>query len=138
MKATAMHGLILMAHGARDPNWSAPLEASAARCRELLPGWQVAMAYLEFMAPDLPGCGRTLVEQGCTEVDVLPLFLGAGGHVRKDLPLQVDALRQAHPAVQWRLHAAVGESQLVVEAMAQAALAMTLDPTRLLPDDTTA
>jgi sirohydrochlorin cobaltochelatase len=117
-----MNGLILMAHGARDPGWSAPLEASAARCQALLPGWAVAMAYLEFMQPDLMDCGRTLVARGCTEVAVLPLFLGAGGHVRKDLPAQIQALREAYPAVQWQLHAAVGESPRVIEAMAQAAL----------------
>jgi len=52
---------------------------------------------------------------------VLPLFLGAGGHVRKDLPQKLQALQAAWPAVNWRLQPAVGESPLLVAAMAQIA-----------------
>jgi sirohydrochlorin cobaltochelatase len=54
---------------------------------------------------------------------VLPMFLGAGGHVRKDLPLLMDELRAAHPQVVFNLHAAVGEIDSVVDAMAVVAVA---------------
>lgn len=114
-----MHGLILFAHGARDPRWAEPFERTASRARALSPDLQVALAYLEFMSPDLADCGASLVAAGCTEVAVLPLFLGAGGHVRKDLPLKVEELRQRFPAVRWSLHSAAGESELLVEALAQ-------------------
>jgi sirohydrochlorin cobaltochelatase len=53
----------------------------------------------------------------------MPLFLGAGGHVRKDLPVLMEALRAAHPGVQFGLHPAVGEVASVVDAMAAAAMA---------------
>ena len=62
------------------------------------------------------------LDQGCTEIEVLPLFLGAGGHVRRDLPAQLEALRLACPAQRWSLRAAVGESELLIEAMAQIAV----------------
>ncbi|HSI60041.1 MAG TPA: CbiX/SirB N-terminal domain-containing protein [Ideonella sp.] len=116
---TPLRGLILMAHGARDPRWAEPFERTAERVRELCPGQLVALAYLELMAPDLAACGHGLVQAGCGEVDVLPLFLGAGGHVRKDLPQLVERLQAAHPQVRWRLQQAVGESPVLVEAMAQ-------------------
>lgn len=117
-------GLILMAHGARDPRWAQPFEQTAARLRELCPGQRVALAYLELMSPDLPTCGAGLAESGCTQVDVLPLFLGAGGHVRKDLPALVEGLRASFPQVQWTLQRAVGESAALVEAMAQIGAAL--------------
>ena len=116
------HGLLLFAHGARDPHWALPFEAVAARVRALAPGVPVALSFLEFMSPTLAEAGRQLVTSGCTQVDIVPLFLGAGGHVRKDLPQLVDELAAAHPGTQWRLQAAVGETAIVVEAMAQAAL----------------
>ena len=116
---TPPRGLILMAHGARDPRWALPFEQTAARLRELCPGQPVALAYLELMSPDLPHCGAGLVQAGCRQVDVLPLFLGAGGHVRKDLPALVDGLRERFPQVHWTLQQAVGESAMLVEAMAQ-------------------
>ena len=123
-------GLILFAHGARDPRWAAPFEAVAAQVRRQRPGAAVLLAFLEFMAPSLPDAGAALVATGCTQVGVLPLFLGAGGHVRKDLPLLMDALRRDHPGVDFTLHAAVGEAGSVVLAMAQVAVA-TLTPATL-------
>ncbi len=116
-------GLILFAHGARDPRWAAPFEAVAAQVRTLRPGVPVRLAFLEFMTPTLPDAGANLAGCGCTRIEVLPMFLGAGGHVRKDLPLLLDALRAAHPQVPVTLHPAVGEVDGVVAAMAAAAVA---------------
>jgi sirohydrochlorin cobaltochelatase len=55
------------------------------------------------------------------------MFLGAGGHVRKDLPNLLDAVRAAHPGLQVRLHTAVGEIEGVMAAMAEAAVATLAD-----------
>lgn len=116
-------GLILFAHGARDPRWAAPFEAVAAAVRAARPGLPVRLAFLEFMAPTLPEAGAGLAAAGCTHITVLPMFLGAGGHVRKDLPLLLDELRAAHPGLVVTLQPAIGEIDTVVAAMAAAALA---------------
>ncbi len=116
-------GLLLFAHGARDPGWAAPFDAVARRCRDARPQRPVALAFLEFMAPDLIAAGAGLVAEGCDAVDVVPLFLGAGGHVRKDIPRLLARLEADHPAVRWRLHRSVGEAAGVIAAMADAALA---------------
>lgn len=116
-------GLILFAHGARDPRWAGPFEAVAAAVRQARPGLPVRLAYLEFMSPDLPAAAAELAQAGCTELAVLPMFLGAGGHVRKDLPLLIATIREAHPGLSLRLLPAVGEIDSVVAAMAQAAVA---------------
>jgi sirohydrochlorin cobaltochelatase len=115
-------GLILFAHGARDPRWSAPFEAVAERVRRRRADVALRLAYLEFMTPGLPQAGAELAAVGCTDVAVLPMFLGAGGHVRRDLPLLMDQLRQAHPEVRFTLHTAVGEVDAVADAMAAVAL----------------
>jgi len=114
--------IVLFAHGARDPRWAEPFEAVAARVRAALPGGRVALAFLELMTPTLADAVAGLVAEGATAVDVVPLFLGTGGHVRNDLPLLVDSLRRAHPALALRLHPAIGEHASVVEAMARAAV----------------
>jgi sirohydrochlorin cobaltochelatase len=117
-----MHGVILFAHGARDPNWALPFQAVAARAQALAPERRFALAFLEFMAPSLIDCGRSLVAEGCQRVDILPLFLGAGGHVRKDLPALVQQLREEFPQLTWALRRAAGESAALVEALAQIAV----------------
>ena len=114
-------GLILFAHGARDPRWAQPFEAVAQRVRQRHANARVRLAYLEFMSPSLAEAAAALVVEGCSRIDVLPLFLGAGGHLRKDLPLLMDALRVAHPTTAFSVHAAVGEIDSVIAAMADAA-----------------
>ena len=123
-----MHGLILFAHGARDPRWARPFEAVAERVRQARPGLHVALAYLELMEPSLETAGAALADAGCRHVDVLPLFLGAGGHVRKDLPAKIDQLRQTHPGTEWRLHTAAGESEPLIAALATWALDIAAQP----------
>jgi len=115
-------GLLLFAHGARDPRWSEPFEAVTAQVRHADATLAVELAYLEFMEPTLREAGERLAARGCSRVDVVPLFLGAGGHVRQDLPMLLAELAADHPAVQWRLRPAIGEAASVVAAMAQAAL----------------
>lgn len=119
---TALPGLLLFAHGARDPNWAVPFQDTAARVRAARPGVPVQLAFLEFMEPDLLTAGRALAADGCTAVAVVPLFLGAGGHVRKDLPALLDRLRGEFPQVDWSLVPAVGEGEAVIAAMALTAV----------------
>ena len=121
-------GLVLFAHGARDPRWAAPFEAVAARIRAAEPTLPIELAYLELMRPDLPEAAARLVAAGCASVDIVPLFLGTGGHVRQDLPRLVEGLRAAHPATRWRLRPAIGEAGAVVGAMADAARAFAAEP----------
>lgn len=114
-------GLLLFAHGARDPRWAEPFEAVAARVRAQRPELAVRLAFLEFMQPELPQAAAELVAGGCRQIDVLPLFLGAGGHVRKDLPALIERLQAEHAGVRFTLHAAIGEMPDVIDAMAAAA-----------------
>ena len=118
--SAALHGLILFAHGARDPRWAAPFDQVAARIRAARPALAVETAFLDFMQPDLAGAAARLAPPGARHIDVVPMFLGAGGHVRADLPPMVDALRSAHPQTHFALHPAIGEIDAVIGAMAEA------------------
>ena len=117
-----IRGLVLLAHGARDPSWATPFEAVAAHVRAKAPEALVRLAFLELMSPRLEEVGYELADLGCTRVDIVPVFLGMGGHVRRDVPLQVDKLRQSHAGVVWTLHDAVGETAHVIAALADAAI----------------
>jgi sirohydrochlorin cobaltochelatase len=115
-------GILLFAHGARDPRWALPFEAVAARVREQAPNAQVRLSFLEFMTPNLIDAGNELAQAGCTNVAIVPLFLGSGGHVRKDLPVLMAQLSESHTQVSWTLQQTVGETPAVIEAMAAAAI----------------
>jgi len=109
----------LFAHGARDGRWAEPFERLADKLRALAgPDTAVSLAFLELMTPDLPAAVAAQVAAGCTSITVVPVFFGQGGHVRRDLPLALDACRAAHPGVQIRHAVPVGEDDAVLDALA--------------------
>jgi sirohydrochlorin cobaltochelatase len=118
-------GLVLFAHGARDPRWAEPFEAIATAVRARAPDVDVRLAFLELMSPDLPTVADAMVAAGCTRIDILPLFLGTGGHLRRDLPPLVDDLKARHPSVRLELHGAAGEAPALIAAMATHAIDLT-------------
>jgi len=118
--------LVLFAHGARDPRWAQPFQKLQQRAQQQLPEAEVVLAFLELMEPRLPATVDALVAKGITQVSVVPVFLGQGGHVLRDLPPMIDELRAAHPSVQISVSDAVGESAAVLDAIAAYCVAQTL------------
>ena len=118
----ARPGIVLFAHGSRDPAWRAPIEAVARRMTELAPGTLVRCAYLELTAPDLPGAVEQLLRLGADSITVWPMFLGTGRHAREDLPRLLGDLQARHPGVRFTLRPAIAEHPQVLQAMALAAL----------------
>jgi sirohydrochlorin cobaltochelatase len=121
-------GLLLIAHGARDPAWARPFEAIAARIAERAPERTVRIAYLDHLAPNIDAASGALVREGCQRIDVLPMFLGAGGHVQRDVPLAVEALGRRHPQVRFVTHPTIGEVGEVIDAMAASVLELSSGP----------
>ena len=118
---TPTQGIVLFAHGSRDPLWRAPIEAVEAHIRAHHPGVAVRCAYLELTTPDLPQAVADLVDQGATAVTIVPMFLGTGKHAREDLPMLVAELRARHPRVQVHVQAAIGEDPRMTALMAHIA-----------------
>jgi len=116
--------LILFAHGARDPEWANPMRRVQAAIRQQVAGVPVELAFLEFMAPTLPETIVQLVGKGAGKIVVLPMFIARGGHLKKELPEMMETLRTTYPEVVFVLGGAIGEHEIVVQAMAEAALAV--------------
>jgi sirohydrochlorin cobaltochelatase len=95
-----MRGLILFAHGARDPAWAGPLERLRERLRAAAPDTPAELAFLDIMTPDLPTAAERLITGGCRSVVVVPIFFGQGGHVKRDLAALIGEVAARHPG--WR------------------------------------
>ena len=119
--------LILFAHGARDPRWAAPFERLREIAQAALPATDVSLAFLELMSPRLPEAVAVLVQNGCKKVSLVPVFLGQGGHVLRDLPLLVDELRATYPGLDMSVAPAVGEDAAVLDAIARYCVATVQD-----------
>lgn len=114
----ATHALVLFAHGARDPRWAEPFQRLQALIQRQSSDVTVVLGFLELMSPRLPELAAQLALEGVNDVTVVPVFLGQGGHVMRDLPGIVEELRQAYPQMGFRIAGAVGEDASVLDAMA--------------------
>ena len=115
--------LALFAHGARDPQWAAPFLRLQQIIQAQAPDMVVEVAYLELMTPTLPELVAQLQQRGCDEITVVPVFLGQGGHVSRDLPLIVAQLQQDYPSMAVRVAPAAGEDPVVLAAIAHYCIA---------------
>jgi sirohydrochlorin cobaltochelatase len=116
----AERALVLFAHGARDPGWAEPLRALKAQLEVRLPGERVALAFLERMPPSLAECAGALYAEGVRRLRVVPVFFGAGGHLKSDLPRLVGELAARHPDLAIAVEPPIGEQPEVIAAIASA------------------
>ena len=115
------HAIVLLAHGSRDPLWRRPIEAVRERIAQQHPGAVVCCAYLELCPPSLPDTLAALAGQGSCSVRIVPMFLGAGRHVREDLPCMVAHLAEQHGTLALHLQAPIGEDERLIALMASIA-----------------
>ena len=108
-------GLVLFAHGSRKPQWAQPFERIASELRKK---FLVELAYLERMKPTLDEALASLVKKGARRIRIIPLFLGAGGHIKEDLPKLAEAARARHTGVEIVLEMTIGERQEITDAIA--------------------
>jgi sirohydrochlorin cobaltochelatase len=113
-----MRGIVLFAHGARDPEWARPFEALRQRLRSRRPEFSVELAYLELMSPSLEEAIESLARQGALAITVFPIFMAQGGHLKQDLPRILDAIRASYPRVPITLEPPIGEVPQVLDAIA--------------------
>jgi sirohydrochlorin cobaltochelatase len=110
--------LILFGHGARDPRWAAPFQRLKQILQAQKPEVEVALAFLEFMPPDLPTLVAQLTDLGFKEITLVPVFFGQGGHVLRDLPVLVENIQKTYPQLTLKVAQAVGENEDVLNAIA--------------------
>ena len=112
-----MKSIILFGHGARDSRWREPFDRLATLWQEQHPGTPVELAFLEMMQPSLEEAVAALCAKGATEMTVVPVFFGQGGHLRNDFPVLLSACQEKFPGLALRATHAVGEDQAVLSAI---------------------
>lgn len=102
--------LLAMAHGTRDAEGVAVTEALVARVRACCPGLRVELCFLGLVTPSLPEALARL----SGEVVLVPLLLGAGYHLRVDIP----AALAGAPHLRARVASALGPDPRLADVLA--------------------
>jgi len=105
--------VLLIAHGSREPSANDDLHELAARLAAAGDHPIVEACFLELAGPDIPAGGARCVARGATRVLMVPYFLSAGVHLRRDLTAARDELARQCPDVEFRLGPALGPHPLL-------------------------
>lgn len=115
-------GILLYGHGARNPEWALPFHRIRDAIKARDPLALVEPGFLELIRPTFDEGVARLVEQGAIRIIVVPIFMAAGSHVKKDLPQLAANAMDRHAGLVIELAAPVGEAESVLAAMADYAI----------------
>jgi sirohydrochlorin cobaltochelatase len=97
---------------------------AAIRARD--PSARVELAFLEIMRPTLDEAVDALAELAEVaaggEIVIVPAFIAAGSHLKRDLPQQAAAAMDRYPHLTIRIAPPIGDSPAVIAAIAEFAL----------------
>ncbi|QNP72866.1 sirohydrochlorin chelatase [Streptomyces roseirectus] len=108
-RRTASPALVVVAHGSRDPRALRTVGALLERVRALRPGLPVHLGHIELNEPLLTD---TLAGLEGEDVVLVPLLLGRGYHIKRDIPEMAAA---THPHA--RVAGALGPHPLLVDTL---------------------
>ena len=99
------HQIILLAHGSSDKRWCETFEKLAEPTLRSVEN--SAIAYMELAEPSMETIVAQAKEHGTEQFTVVPLFLAAGRHLRKDVPAMIEEIIKQH-GVKMRLADPIG------------------------------
>jgi sirohydrochlorin ferrochelatase len=113
--------LLLIAHGSRQDEANADLYHVVAEMRRRGEYAVVEASFLELVEPGIEAGAQRCVVQGARRVVMLPYFLSAGVHVRRDLAAMRQQLAQRYPHVDFWLAEPLGRHPLLLDIVAERA-----------------
>jgi sirohydrochlorin ferrochelatase len=116
-----MKYLLIIAHGSRRATSNDEVRALAARIKDSpeCPYDDVRCAFLELSEPLIPAGLEQCIDNGATQITVLPYFLAAGRHVVTDIPAEINPVSEKHPDIKIELAPHLGASDNMAAFMLQ-------------------
>lgn len=106
--------IILLAHGSSDKRWCDTFEALAEPTLKAVSNSRIA--YMELAEPSLETIVHEGIAAGTRDFTIVPLFLAAGRHLRKDVPAMIEALEKSTGA-SIKLSPPIGDNPLLGHAI---------------------
>jgi len=93
-------GLMICGHGSRDTNAVEEFNRLAGHLGGRFPDYEIESGFLEFASPVLRTGLDKLKQRGCERILCLPGMLFAAGHVKNDLPSEVNEFVHDNPGIE--------------------------------------
>jgi sirohydrochlorin ferrochelatase len=109
--------LLVIAHGSRQDEANGDLHQIVADMRRRGRYPIVEPAFLELTEPAIETAAQQCVEQGARRVILVPYFLSAGVHVRRDLQEFRSRLAERYPDISFRLAEPLGPDPVLLDVL---------------------
>ena len=118
-----MTGVLVLAHGSRRKETESVLASVVAKVKEKVDVKLIETAFLQFSEQDLEKGLVSLIEQGATEIKVIPYFLFDGVHITEDIPAELEAFKEKHGQINIYLESTLGDDERLAMILADKVVA---------------
>ena len=112
-------GVMICGHGSRDEGAVSQFNTLAGHLKEKLPQYDIESGFLEFASPVLRTGLDALKERGAERILCLPGMLFAAGHVKNDLPSEVNEFAAENPDIDVRYGRELAIDRRLLKAAAE-------------------
>lgn len=112
-------GVVLFAHGSRDARWKKPFVELERRLVGKSGDIIVRAGFLQDCEPSLYDAVSAMVDDGCQEIVVAPMFLAIGAHAARDFPVMSKKLEEDYPTVNFEWTEVIGQWDETLTALSE-------------------
>ena len=114
-----MKAILYVGHGTRSKKGAVEIRAFIERVKARIDVPIQELSFLELTEPLIEEGFDRCVEQGATEIDVVPLFLLAAGHIKRDIPEALSPLMAKYPTIPVKIKNPFGVQEVILDAVAE-------------------
>lgn len=112
-----MKAVLYICHGSRLQEACKEAAAFVTSCTEHISASIQELCFLELASPSIADGVATCVQKGATQIVIVPVFLLAAAHVKKDIPEELGRLQKQYPYVSFSYGNPFGVSRELVSAL---------------------
>jgi len=125
-----MKAILYIGHGTRSKKGADEAKAFIEKVKNQIDVPIQEISFLELAEPSIEESFNRCVEKGATEITVVPLFLLAMGHIKRDIPQVLSHLQEKYPLIQVNVRDPFGIQGEILDAVAELIrrTAVTVEP----------
>lgn len=114
-----MKAILYIGHGTRSKKGAVEIRAFIERVKTRIDVPIQELCFLELTEPLIEEGFKTCVEKGATEINVVPLFLLAAGHIKRDIPEALSTWIAKYPTIPVKIKNPFGVQESILDAVAE-------------------
>ncbi|MDM5327188.1 sirohydrochlorin chelatase [Neobacillus sp. CF12] len=114
-----MKAILYIGHGTRSKKGAVEIRAFIERVRARIDVSIQELSFLELTEPLIEEGFEKCVQQGATQIDVVPLFLLAAGHIKRDIPEALSPLIAKYPTIPVEIKNPFGVQEVILDGVAE-------------------